>query len=283
MGSTGRHIALLGAVFVLTDIDGSNITWLEPPPLKTVKVASRISRTTKQVTKGSLNEELSCKFNLSPDLYLISVWMEVRNVSTVTFVPNVSLSVPKGIAKSLNATWVPNKLTLTFYKVTAAEKGKYSCNVVTNGSRPQTWTRKIQLLVADSIQEKVSAVTASKGQSQIMVSSITVSLNPSQAMTPSITVSHGPIPTTDYSTTGSGVDNQWTAIGLGVGVVVFVIIAILIAIRCYLKWRERSQIRDGDQQGRQGIPMRVPAGDALPGPPAADGINGSQSGTNIPG
>ena len=31
------------------------------------------------------------------------------------------------------------------------------------------------------------------------------------------------------------------------------------------------------------IDMRVPAGDALSGPPAADGINGSQSTTNIHG
>ena len=137
----------------LSGIDGSNITWLEPPPLKTVKDASRISRTTKQVTKGSLNEELSCNFILTPDLTLKSVWMEVRNVSTVTFVPNVSLSVPKGVAKSLNATWVPNKLTLTFFKVTAAEKGEYTCNVVTTGSRPRTWTRKIQLLVAGKLSQ----------------------------------------------------------------------------------------------------------------------------------
>ena len=33
----------------------------------------------------------------------------------------------------------------------------------------------------------------------------------------------------------------------------------------------------------EGTEMRPRAGDALPGPPAADGINGSQSRTNIPG
>ncbi|XP_044180495.1 uncharacterized protein LOC114969907 [Acropora millepora] len=231
--STGQHVVLLGAMFLLTGIDGSNITWLEPPPLKTVKDASRISRTNKQVIQGSHNEELSCNFSLTPDLTLRSVWMEVRNVSTVTFVPNVSLSVPKGIAKSLNATWVPNKLTLIFFKVTAAEKGEYTCNVVTIGRSPRTWIRKIQLLVVGKLSQLarrniefkksyllfqlqkwlmqtkcptvrifyMSATLSSFRNSQRQMN---ILIYPRQTMvSASITVPQNPILTTDYSTRAS--------------------------------------------------------------------------------
>ena len=103
--------------------------------------------------QGSLNEELSCNFLLTTDLNLRSVSINVRGKSAVTFVPDVPLTVEPVFAKSFNAVWVPNKLALIFFNVTAADEGEYSCEVVTTGNSARMWIRKIQLLVVGKLSQ----------------------------------------------------------------------------------------------------------------------------------
>ena len=114
-----------------------------------------MSRTNKTVIKGSLNEELSCNFNLTAGSSITSVSMKFRHVSAVivTFFPNVSLKVESVFAKQFNAVWVPNKLTLILFNVTDAEEGEYCCEVITSGGSARTWMRKIQLLVAGKLSQ----------------------------------------------------------------------------------------------------------------------------------
>ncbi|XP_015756597.1 PREDICTED: uncharacterized protein LOC107336051 [Acropora digitifera] len=215
---TGSHfvlhidIALLGAMVLLTD--GGKITWLEPPPFETVTDASSISRTSKQMFQGSLNEELSCKFILTPDLNITTVSMKFLGQPAVTFVPNVLLQVEPVFAEHFNVVWVPNKLTLILFNVTYADEGEYCCEVVTIGRSARSWIRKIQLLVLDRIQTTVSASTASK--------------DPRQTMASSISGSQSPILSRESSITASEVGNPGAIIGIVIGIVVFFVIMIFI-------------------------------------------------------
>ena len=127
--------------------------WYEPPPFESVTDASSISRTNKQVIQGSLNEELSCNFSLTPDLNITTVTMIFRGRPAVTFVPNVLPHVELAFTERFNAVWVPNKLTLIIFNVTSAEEGEYGCEVVTIGTSARTWIRKIQLLVVGKLSQ----------------------------------------------------------------------------------------------------------------------------------
>lgn len=268
-------MALLEMLFHLTD--GSNITWLEPPPVETVTDASRISMTTKQVIKGSLNEELSCNFSLTSDMdtRIVSVKVgEQPAVNVYVLQPNVSVWVEPNFAKTFNVVWVPNKLVLIFFNITDAEEAEYLCEVITVGRSARHWTRKIQLVVLDPSPAMVSFITVPQNLIQTIVSATTASEDPRQTMVSSITGSHiGPIPTMESAITASKVGNPRDIIGSVLGVVAFLIIAI--AIGCYLKRRMRSKkVRRDNQQGNE---------DALLGPLAADGINGNQSNRVIQG
>ena len=97
--------------------------------------------------QGSLNEELSCNFSLTPDLNITTVLMKFRGNPVVTFVPNLLLRVEPVFATRFNAVWVPNELTLILFNVTDAEEGEYCCEVVTSGRSARSWIRKIQLWV----------------------------------------------------------------------------------------------------------------------------------------
>lgn len=200
----------------------SNIMWHEPPPFESVTDESSFSRTNKQVIQGSLNEELSCNFSLTSDLTIISVSMKFRGQPAVTLVPNQSPWVEPVFAKHFNAVWVPNKLTLTLFNVTDAEKGQYCCEVITTGRSARTWIRKIQLLVLDRNQTTVSAITASEDPRQTMASSIS-----------------GLIRTTESSFTASEGDVPWGIIGAVVGVAIANTIAIVMV--CFLKRRKHVE------------------------------------------
>ena len=125
--------------------DGGSITWLEPPPSQTVTDPLHVSATNKSLIKGSINEELSCNFSLTPGLRIIAVSMKIGGRAAATFVPNQKTpSVEPSFASRLKATWLPNKLTLIFFKVTAAEETEYLCQVI-SVSPSQTWIRKIHV------------------------------------------------------------------------------------------------------------------------------------------
>ncbi|XP_015756645.1 PREDICTED: uncharacterized protein LOC107336096 [Acropora digitifera] len=234
--------------------------------------------------------------------------MKFRGQSAVTFVQNQSLSVEPDFAKHFNAVWVPNKLMLTLFNVTDAEEGQYCCEVITSGRSGRTWIRKIQLLVVDPsqatvssiavlqldpIQTTVSGVTASEESTQLKRETtneehgqfrsslfIIITFDKRQTMVSSTTVPQYPILTTESPNpnTAPEVGVPWGIILPVLGVATFIVIAGV----CALKWMKRfKRVHNDGRNG--GIEMRPRAGDALPGPPAADGINGSQSRTNIPG
>ena len=54
-----------------------------------------------------------------------------------------ALSVEPKFVSRLNATWVPNKLTLILFNVSAVDKGEYRCDVRTIGGSLGTWSRTI--------------------------------------------------------------------------------------------------------------------------------------------
>ena len=135
--------------------DGGSITWFEPPPAQTVTDPSRVSATNKSLIKGSLNEELSCNFSLTPGLRIIAVSMKIGGRTAATFVQNQKTpSVDPSFASRLNATWFPNKLTLIIFNVTAAEEEEYLCQVV-SVSPAQVWIRKIHVSLLGKLRQLV--------------------------------------------------------------------------------------------------------------------------------
>ena len=98
--------------------------------------------------KGFPDKELSCNFSLTADLSLIAVSMKYGASTISTYLPSQeTLVVEPTFVSRLNATWVPNKLTLILFSVTDADKGEYRCEVVTFGGSVQTWIRKIQVFL----------------------------------------------------------------------------------------------------------------------------------------
>ena len=134
--------------------DGGSITWFEPPPAQTVTSPLAVS-TNKSLIKGSINEELSCNFSLTAGLRIIAVSMKIGGRAAVTFLPNQKTpSVEPIFASRLKATWLPNKLTLIFFNVTAAEEKEYRCEVV-SFSPAQTWIRKIHVSLLGKLRQLV--------------------------------------------------------------------------------------------------------------------------------
>ncbi|XP_068733577.1 uncharacterized protein [Montipora capricornis] len=128
--------------------DGGNITWYEPPPFETITDVAITSSTNTSLTKGFINEELSCNVSLTADLSVVSVTMSFEADPVATYVRSPpELSVDARFASRFNATWIPTKLTLIVFNVTAADEGEYRCSVLTSGGGIKTWTRAIQVTV----------------------------------------------------------------------------------------------------------------------------------------
>ena len=86
---------------------------------------------------------------------MIAVLMKIGGRAVVSFVPNQKTpSVEPSFASRLNATWFPNKLTLIFFNVTAAEEKEYLCQVVAV-SPPQIWIRKIHVSLLGKLRQFV--------------------------------------------------------------------------------------------------------------------------------
>ena len=127
--------------------DSSSVTWFKPPPFETVTDPATTSEANKSLIKGSLNEKMDCNFNVTADLSLITVSMKFEGWSVATLVQSQrALLVQPGFESRFNATWVPYRLTLIFFNVTSADKGEYSCEMLTlRGRSAQIWVRKIQV------------------------------------------------------------------------------------------------------------------------------------------
>ncbi|KAK2547306.1 hypothetical protein P5673_032806 [Acropora cervicornis] len=135
--------------------DGGSITWFDPPPFETVTDSAIISAVNKTLIRGFPDEELSCNFSLTADLSLITVSMKYGASTIATYLQSQqALSVDPTFVSRLNATWVPNKLTLILFSVTDAGKGEYRCEVVTYAGSVQTWVRKIQVSLVESSVER---------------------------------------------------------------------------------------------------------------------------------
>lgn len=134
--------------------DGGSITWYEPPPFETVTDALIIPKSNKSLIKGSVDKELSCKFNLTMDLGIITVSMK-SGVSTIaTYLQSrQALSVTTSFKSRFNASWVPNKLTLILLNLTSSDEGEYRCEVITFGRGVQTWIRKIQVSLVGKLRQ----------------------------------------------------------------------------------------------------------------------------------
>ena len=125
---------------------GGSITWFEPPPFETVTDPSSIATAYINLTKGFVDEELSCNFSLSADLSFVAASIKLGGSSVAGFVQNQRvLSMQPGLENRFNVTWVSNKLTLILLNVTSAEEGEYRCEVLAVGSSVQTWARAIQV------------------------------------------------------------------------------------------------------------------------------------------
>ncbi|XP_068686967.1 fibroblast growth factor receptor 4-like isoform X2 [Montipora foliosa] len=131
--------------------DGGSITWHEPPPFETITDVAITSSTNTSLTKGFINEELSCNFSLTADLSIITVTMNFEADTIATYVPSTpELSIDVRFASRFNATWIPSKMALIVFNVTTADEGEYRCAVLTLGGGIKTWIRTIQVAVLGS-------------------------------------------------------------------------------------------------------------------------------------
>ena len=81
--------------------------------------------------------------------------MKIGGRAVATFLQNQKApSVEPSFASRLNATWVPSKLTLILFNVTAAEEEEYICQVV-SVSPAQTWMRKIHVSLLGKLRQLV--------------------------------------------------------------------------------------------------------------------------------
>ena len=81
--------------------------------------------------------------------------MKIGGRAAATFLPDQKTpSVEPSFASRLKATWFPNKLTLIFFNVTAAEEKEYLCQVV-SVSPAQTWIRKIHVSLLGKLRQFV--------------------------------------------------------------------------------------------------------------------------------
>ena len=143
--------------------DGGSITWFDPPPFETVTDSAIISAVNKTLIRGFPDEELSCNFSLTADLSLITVSMKYGASTIATYLQSQqALSVDPTFVSRLNATWVPNKLTLILFSVTDAGKGEYRCEVVTYAGSVQTWVRKIQVSLVGKPSRSVYKIPISR-------------------------------------------------------------------------------------------------------------------------
>ena len=95
------------------------------------------------------------------DLRIIAVSMKFEGSSVVTFLPSQQApsAVSPDFVRRVNATWVPNKLTLILFTVTAAEEGEYRCAVLSFGvSTVQTWVRTIHVSLLGRLSQLVKRV-----------------------------------------------------------------------------------------------------------------------------
>ena len=73
------------------------------------------------------------------------------------FLPNQQAppSVSPDFVRRVNATWLPNRLTLIFFNVTAAEEGEYRCEVLSFGaSTVETWIRTIHVSLLGRLSQE---------------------------------------------------------------------------------------------------------------------------------
>ncbi|XP_068733579.1 hemicentin-1-like [Montipora capricornis] len=153
MGCFHRSWSVLSCFFVwsvaiLRTTDGGNIIWYEPPPFETITDVAITSSTNKNLTKGFINEEISCNFSLTADLSVLSVAMSFEGDTVATYVRSPpELSVDVRFASRFNATWIPTKMTLIVFNVTTADEGEYRCSVLTSGGGIKTWVRIIEVAV----------------------------------------------------------------------------------------------------------------------------------------
>ena len=93
------------------------------------------------------------------DLHIIAVSMKFEGSSVVIFLP--SRQAPPAVSpdfvrrRRVNATWLPNRLTLTFFNVTAAEEGEYRCEVLSFGALTvETCIRTIHVSLLDRLSQE---------------------------------------------------------------------------------------------------------------------------------
>ncbi|XP_015747419.1 PREDICTED: uncharacterized protein LOC107327177 [Acropora digitifera] len=148
-----RDISVLQRIFVwsvaiLQSTDGGSITWYEPPPFETVTNDIVTFTSFQNLTKGSVNRELSFNFSLTADLTIVAVTIELDGDAAATYVPSARTpSIGSAFVGRFNVTWVPNKLTLIVLNVTSADKGRYRCEVLTSGGSLERWKRIIEVNV----------------------------------------------------------------------------------------------------------------------------------------
>lgn len=138
--------------------DGSSITWYEPPPVETTADNNAITSVNRNITKGSVNVELSWNFSLTADLNpLILLGLELDNVQVGTIAPTVpSVSVVSGWEHRFNVSWVPQRATLIIFNVTTDDDDvKFVCEVTTVGGGSKIWKREIRVKVVGKLDKSI--------------------------------------------------------------------------------------------------------------------------------
>ncbi|XP_044180336.1 hemicentin-1-like isoform X3 [Acropora millepora] len=149
-GYKNRRLCTFALIFhgILLSADAGSITWHEPPPSQIVTDVTVTFTSSKILTKGSLNEELSFNFSLTADLAIVSVTIQLDGNVVATYFPSLAtVTVESPYFSRFNATWVPTKLTLIVLNVTSADKGQYRCEVLTTGGGINRWKRIIEVEV----------------------------------------------------------------------------------------------------------------------------------------
>ena len=135
--------------------DGGSITWFDPPPVETTANDSIIRRHNTSLFEGSTNVELNWSFSLTQELTLALLQLQLGSDLVATILPAGQVDISVSFRGRVNVTWVPNKASLTIFKVSTQDNGEFTCLVNTIGGGGKAWRRKIKVTVVGEVVTKI--------------------------------------------------------------------------------------------------------------------------------
>ena len=132
-------------------LDGRSITWYQPPPVETTADDNFIRTHNTSLIEGSTNIALTWSFSLTQDLTFGVLHLRFGADLIATVFQNFQPDISAGFKDRVNVTRIPEKVTLTIFKVSTRDDGEFTCVVTTSGGGSKEWRRKIKVTVVGEI------------------------------------------------------------------------------------------------------------------------------------